>query len=88
MPVLSMFFGIIIRMYSENGEKHHVPHVHAEYQDSEVVIDLDGNIIAGSIDAKKLRMVLVWIDLHHDELVANWSMLKNGEGFYKIDPLK
>ncbi len=31
MPTLSMFFGIIIRMYKEVGGKHNVPHIHAEY---------------------------------------------------------
>ena len=28
MPVLSMFYGIIVRMQKENGGKHHVPHIH------------------------------------------------------------
>ena len=28
MPVISMFYGIIIRMQSEHGGKHHVPHIH------------------------------------------------------------
>jgi hypothetical protein len=30
MPALSMFFGIIVRMYREQGGRHHLPHVHAE----------------------------------------------------------
>lgn len=29
MPALSMFFGIIVRMQSEQGGKHNKPHVHA-----------------------------------------------------------
>ena len=28
MPTLSMFFGIIIRMQSERGGRHHKPHIH------------------------------------------------------------
>jgi hypothetical protein len=38
MPELSRFFGIIIRMYSEAGTSHHVPHFHAYYQDEVAVL--------------------------------------------------
>ena len=31
MPVLCMFYGIIVRMYREMGGKHNMPHIHAEY---------------------------------------------------------
>lgn len=47
MPVLSMFFGIIVRMYREQGGKHNMPHIHAEYSGAEIVIALDGTIIEG-----------------------------------------
>ena len=33
MPVLSMFYGIIIRMQSERRGKHHIPHIHVIYGD-------------------------------------------------------
>ena len=42
MPTLSMFYGIIIRMQSEKGGKHHVPHIHCLYGDDEIVMSLDG----------------------------------------------
>lgn len=42
MPVLSLFYGIIVRMYSEPNGKHKMPHLHAEYQGKEAVFDLDG----------------------------------------------
>ena len=44
MPILSLFYGIIIRMYDENGEPHHTPHIHAEYQGQEASFDIDGNL--------------------------------------------
>lgn len=49
MPVLSMFFGIIVRMYQEAGRKHNVPHIHAEYSGDEVVVALDGTVLEGAI---------------------------------------
>ena len=39
MPTISMFYGIIIRMYCSPGE-HNPPHVHAYYQDYKDVIDI------------------------------------------------
>ena len=42
MPTLSMFYGIIVRMQSERGGKHHKPHIHCLYGDYEVVVALDG----------------------------------------------
>ncbi len=32
MPTISMFYGILIRMFFYDTNKHHVPHIHAEYQ--------------------------------------------------------
>ena len=45
MPTISMFYGIIIRMYAEKGGQHNIPHIHAGFSGHEVVIDLDGNVI-------------------------------------------
>ena len=44
MPTISMFYGIIVRMYREVGGQHNLPHIHAEYQGSEVVISLDDEL--------------------------------------------
>ena len=47
MPILSMFYGIIVRMHSEKGGKHHKPHIHATYNEHEIVLSLDGEILEG-----------------------------------------
>ena len=47
MPVLSIFYGIIVRMYREQGGKHNMPHIHAEYSGEEIVMTLDGTILEG-----------------------------------------
>ena len=44
MPVLSLFYGIIVRMYSEPNGKHNTPHIHTEYQGMEATFDFDGNM--------------------------------------------
>lgn len=88
MPTLSMFYGIIIRMQAEHGGRHHKPHIHCLYGDSEVVIALDGEVLEGSIPSGKMKLVLAWMEIHRDELEANWKMLSSGDGYFKIDPLK
>ncbi len=57
MPVLSMFYGIIVRMYKENGNRHNMPHIHAEYSGDEIVISLDGTVLEGDIPANKLKIL-------------------------------
>jgi len=50
MPIISMFYGIIVYMYALDNRQHHQPHIHVEYQGSEAVIAIpDGEIIAGEI---------------------------------------
>ena len=88
MPALSMFFGIIIYMYREKGGKHNIPHIHSEYQDDEAVFSLDGELIEGTLPKKKLHLVQAWIDIHHDELEANWKLLSRGQAVFKIAPLQ
>ena len=88
MPVLSMFYGIIIRMQSEKGGKHHVPHIHVICGDDESVFSLDGEKLEGTIQNSKMKLVVAWIEIHKEELKANWKLLEEGEEFFKIEPLK
>lgn len=54
MPILSMFYGIIIRMYFADNKQHHVPHVHAEYAEEKAVFSIvDGAILLASLQAIK-----------------------------------
>ena len=88
MPVVSMFYGIIVRMYKEIGTKHKVPHIHAEYSGDEVVVSLEGEILEGSIPKNKMKLLEAWIEIHKEELLADWELLASGEQHFRIDPLK
>ena len=85
MPTLSMFYGIIISMYYDD---HNPPHIHAHYQDDEAVFDFEGNIIKGSFPRKQRRLVEAWLEIHQDELIANWKLAKDNQTIYRIEPLK
>ena len=89
MPIISMFYGIIVRMFYKDNKQHHKPHIHVEYQDDVAVISIpEGDILEGKIVANKLKLVLAWIEIHKDELMADWKLAVEGQPIYKIDGLK
>lgn len=89
MPTICMFYGIIISMYFEVADKHHLPHIHVRYQGMKASFSIeDGELLAGEIPIRQHRMVQVWVDLHRDELLADWELAKSGELPFRIDPLK
>ena len=86
MPIISAFFGIIIRMYYD---EHNPPHMHAEYQGNKALLDFRGNILKGDLKSRTaLRLVRDWIDLRRDELIEDWELARKGEEMKKIPPLK
>ena len=73
MPVLSRFYGIIIRMYFLQKE-HNPPHIHAIYGDDVAAITIpDGKVIEGALPNKALEMVKEWVSLNKDELLTMWE---------------
>ena len=88
MPTLSMFYGIIVRMQSESGGRHHIPHIHCLYGDCEIVVSLNGEILEGEFPAKQWELLSAWIAIHEEELKANWKILSEGGEFFKIKPLR
>ena len=88
MPNISMCYGISIRIYLLDNRHHNLPHIHARYAEFEASISvIDGEILAGNLPRKQLRLVQAWIELRRDELMADWELAINGEKPYKIDPL-
>ena len=88
MPTISMFYGIIVRMYCGKAE-HNPPHVHVYYQAAKAVLDIRKcEIIEGNLPRRQARLVLAWAELHRDELLADWRLAINGEHPVQITPLK
>lgn len=88
MPVISSFYGILIKMFFGD---HAPPHFHAEYGEHRAVFGIrDLGIMEGSLPPKALGLVVEWASLHQEELLKNWAILSgNAEGtFTKIQPLQ
>lgn len=89
MPVISMFYGIVIRMYFMDNKQHSQPHIHVEYGDHSAVFALmDGQLLAGEIPSRQTKLVQAWIELRQEELMADWRLAVNGDAPFKIDPLR
>lgn len=67
---------------------HNLPHIHAEYSGEEVVVALDGTVLEGGIPRNKMKLLQAWLEIHRDDLEANWKLLSAGEQFFRIDPLR
>jgi hypothetical protein len=80
MPTISMFYGILIRMFFRDIEKHSKPHIHAEYQGDVAVFSIeDGALLAGDLPPKKKKLVVAWIEIHQEDLMADWELAVNGQ---------
>lgn len=84
MPVLSRFYGIIIRMYFQQAE-HNPPHIHAIHDEDVAAIDIQENkVLEGQLPSKVLAMVKEWVNIHRCELLEMW----NTQEFRFLPPLE
>lgn len=89
MPVISMFYGVIVRMFYFDNARHKTPHIHVQYGEQSVVVAIpSGNVLEGKIKSSKLKLVQAWIEIHQDSLMADWKLAIDGQKVFKIDPLR
>lgn len=76
-------------VYFLDNKQHHSPHIHAKYQEHEVVIEIpSGNILEGNLPQSKMKLLHAWMEIHKDELMAAWQLVVEGERPPKIEPLR
>ena len=86
MPTISIFFGILIRMFFN---EHSPPHFHAEYGEYKAVIDIRTfEVIDGKLPRRALELVLDWAELHQAELLEDWELCRSHVEPRPIDPLQ
>lgn len=85
VPRISSFHGIDIEMYFGD---HAPPHFHARYAGQEVLIVIaTGEIYAGALPGRALRLVREWLQEHRVELERNFDRGVALEPLHPIDPL-
>lgn len=86
MPTISVFYGIIIKMFFDD---HAPPHFHAEYAEFKAVIDIQNlSVIEGSLPRRAQELVLDWAELHQTELLDDWRLCADRQQPKPISPLK
>jgi Domain of unknown function (DUF4160) len=88
MPTISMFYGVLVRMFFNDIEKHKLPHIHVEYQGQVGTYSiLDGDLLAGKLPPNKHKIVVAWIEIHMEDLAADWALAVNGQKPFNIKGL-
>lgn len=88
MPELCRFYNIIIKMIYDDNNQHHKPHFHVYYTEYEASVGIDGELLAGSLPVKQLRLVQAWSAIHEEELYEAWNKAVRNIPFGKIEPLR
>jgi hypothetical protein len=89
MPVISMFYGIVVALFYEDRGQHHRPHIHVRYQGAKAAVAIDtGEVLAGDFPVRQLKLVQAWIELHREELMADWALAQEGVEPFRIAPLQ
>ena len=86
MPTISIFYGIVVRMYHRD---HQPSHFHVYYQGNDAKIDIENlEVIAGYLPRRALGLVLDWAELHQRELRDNWALEQQRKPLNDITPLE
>ena len=88
MPTISIFYGIIIRMYFAPGE-HPPPHFHVYYNEYKASVDIRTcEVIEGELPKRQSKLAVAWAELHQEELLNDWNLVMSGKEPFKIQPLQ
>lgn len=47
-----------------------------------------GVVLEGKMKSAKLKLVQAWVEIHRDELMADWKLAVEGQKVFKIEPLR
>ncbi len=84
-----MFYGLLVSMYYFDNKQHKLPHIHVKYGEQEGVFSIpDGNLLEGQLPKNKIKLVEAWIEIHREDLMADWQLAIAGQRLFPIDPLK
>jgi hypothetical protein len=79
----------LVAILFEDNDRHNLPHIHVRYSGSKASVAIEGgHVLAGFFPPKQLKMVQAWIEIHKDELFADWELAIAGEQPFCIAPLQ
>ncbi len=85
MPLISVFYGILIRMFYND---HAPPHFHAVYGEFELRVEIQPlRILTGDAPPRVKALVFEWASRHEAELLADWELARQAQPLVNIPPL-
>ncbi len=48
----------------------------------------DGQVLEGKLKPNKLKLVQAWVEIHKEDLLADWQLAVNGQQIFPIEPLR
>lgn len=84
MPVISRFYGMVVKMYFL-GSEHNPPHIHVVYGEYVGVIDIRTlNMLQGDLPEKAYKIAKEWTAIHQSELLEMWKT----QDIYALPPIE
>ena len=85
MPTISMFYGILIRIYWND---HAPPHFHVEYGEYRAQYLIETLVLSrGQLPRRAHALVLEWAAMHRNELMEDWELCELKQQPKMISPL-
>jgi integrase len=87
--MISAYYGLVIAFCRTRGNAPASPCIHARCQDGAAAFSIPDNaVVGGTLPFGKQILVQAWIEIHQEELIANWESWKSSGDFFRIDPLR
>ena len=84
MPVISRFFGMVVKMYFIDSE-HNPPHVHIIHEDTVGMIAIkDGKMLNGDLSFRALKLAQEWVSMNREVLLEMWET----QNIHSLPPIK
>jgi hypothetical protein len=66
------------------SKEHNPPHIHVSYQGEKALVNiLTGEVMEGKLLPRNLSLLRAWIEIHKDDLLANWELCQDWRATYK-----
>ena len=85
MPELKRIGGILIYLMYNDTKQHNMPHVHVLYGEFRASISLEGNVLAGTIPSKQLKIVQHWLSINYNKVLNAWTLASQNKQYEKND---
>lgn len=88
MPEICRFYDIAIEMIYSDDAQLQRPHFRVHYNAYEASVGVDGELLAGGLPVRQLKLVQAWAVIHEDELYRDWNNTVRNMPVDAIDPLQ